>query len=1389
MASATVDLAAAAATTDGDFLRLDSIPVVDLRLLSQSELYSLSRCSSSDSDPSCRDDVVIPIIDRSVFNESAGSRKQTYSRLRLAPSDSSSAAAPRSRTPHLRSTGAGYGAINSKSDPENAENYQIINLLKQFFVADMNPADLFPVKIEYSNSLPVQQFSSPPQSSPSNVAPTGLKRKRGRPRRNEFLGNGEELAVEVSVVNASDVDRLPPIPLLNEIVVRDNAAEDRDREVLNSDGVAVDLAALGAVEHPYWEEIRHRTEGLLTEEELLGFLKGLNGKWGSRRKKKRIVEASEFGSKLPVGWKLLLSVKKKNGHVWLYCRRYISNNYSFRIIYYTQGMVGMMEWNGNGITFPHPFPFLWLLCRTAESSRGPTCAAQSSRRGVEEKRWRFNQRCTALTPRCETPQGGPPHRPSEVWISDKMAEAAPQMRFFTASPRGLISGTMNLPSGLHFVSCKGVSSYLLSLHGVHDPNPFSSARYNDIVNDADQLTSVTLATEDDSEIENLVSRASLPHMDSAAGNHEIQVVVNAGNLPEDRIGESLCCNKCNITFNDKDEFMQHQSSLHRKNRNKNVIRITDGVIIKDGKYECQFCHKTFNERHRYNGHVGTHVRFQAKTAGESSQSVHPSSLNKFPTQDIAMEGSSKSHNAMEVCNSITNNGPNSRHDKNDEHFVDLEEASGNLKGINKATDIVTETNPCSAAEVIFSSNENKSFHEDASPNDSTAEISDDSSTLQGRRLESSLSPNDAADSDMTSSLIENLAAVEKPKQIMVSKSCLLDSNDHVEECPRVNYNQHSNNDPSYQTRNELKIDSQKLAVNESVFDLSGAQGDQDKNLAVSIKEKSHLEYLPCTAIGSTENISTSGLEASKLDKDPTISVLPTADDEKACREDNIPYSTVKCKVNETLSFGKCENDSSKADNDGANGHEEIQFEMSSVIKSWNEQENVSKKDDTDVFSHLLEVPGMQDLPKSQLVADDESMYHYENSDGEVCRRETKVPEFDSLENFGNGQSSDLFSSSCARISSNSITGTEQDTRLGCSSFTSTDKQLSGEDNMILMFNDTMGEHRQDPSEGILLDRSGVSEVSNEAYTSNKIYTTPANPSQLNGIENAGKHDLSLSFGSLQTDMCAESNRVERESYQANSFNIESVVNKTYADPTRSRILSSNIAADLEQDRPFGYPNLSFNDRTHEPPGSNFNVVHPERDWDGTRGNKIRNSSQNFMVGFGNSSLQTSESVAADGSWRTGHDNVFGDCFDANSGPRVPSSSFFPTFGLAPNKGQESSFGVNHNYGIQNDTSRPGRTQPVEYSFMGEQCVSSLPGEAKIFPYGTNTEQGMDTSFWLGNDALTPNASSHASQATCVCVWCRNVFFDEPVQAGMQTGAIGTICPSCSSRIPGQFNVL
>lgn len=94
-------------------------------------------------------------------------------------------------------------------------------------------------------------------------------------------------------------------------------------EMVNKNGAAVDVSGLANVEDPFGEELRRRTVGLETEEQLLGFMRELGGQWGSRRKKRKIVDANEFGDALPVGWKLLLGLKRKEGRAWIYCRRFI----------------------------------------------------------------------------------------------------------------------------------------------------------------------------------------------------------------------------------------------------------------------------------------------------------------------------------------------------------------------------------------------------------------------------------------------------------------------------------------------------------------------------------------------------------------------------------------------------------------------------------------------------------------------------------------------------------------------------------------------------------------------------------------------------------------------------------------------------------------------------------------------------------------------------------------------------------------------------------------------------------------------------------------------------------------------------------------------------------
>ncbi|XP_076930925.1 DNA N(6)-methyladenine demethylase ALKBH1C-like [Bidens hawaiensis] len=113
----------------------DSLPTVDLCHLSLSDLHSLSKCSNSSF--GCYD-VVIPKIDRSIFNESAGSRKQTYSRLRLALANSSTI---HCRTPRRRTL-----ASDVVDDPEQAENSQISSLLSELFQS--NAEGLAPIEAE-----------------------------------------------------------------------------------------------------------------------------------------------------------------------------------------------------------------------------------------------------------------------------------------------------------------------------------------------------------------------------------------------------------------------------------------------------------------------------------------------------------------------------------------------------------------------------------------------------------------------------------------------------------------------------------------------------------------------------------------------------------------------------------------------------------------------------------------------------------------------------------------------------------------------------------------------------------------------------------------------------------------------------------------------------------------------------------------------------------------------------------------------------------------------------------------------------------------------------------------------------------------------------------------
>ncbi|CAO2834356.1 unnamed protein product [Amaranthus hypochondriacus] len=472
-------------------LSMESIPTVDLRLLSQSELTALSLCSSHSFDLRRCDDVVIPKIDRSIFNESAGSRKQTYSRLRLARNSSTTSENNFVQKPR-----------NSSLSPGDSDNSRIVSLFKSLFNGgNLNEAEievenavkyddsvsaLVPVNVEYSDSF--LSGNGDGNGGDVVVIEGERKRKRGRKPKNAMV-----TTVALYVEKKNEVD--------------EEEVGEREKELVNKNGEVVNLGELGKKEDPYREEIRKQTEGKETPEELLGFITDLEGQWGSRRKKRKIVDANLLGDALPNGWKVLIAMKKKQGRAWVFCRRYIS------------------------------------------------------------------------------------------------------------------------PKGRYFVSCKEVSSYLLSLTSPEDlaqqtavECPGDVAVVNKLVseNATGTVTKIELpslsVSPQISDLENQLNPLSTPQM----LDHEKQLVlVTNVQSGEVQLASALKCHKCSTGFNEKDELLSHLLSCHKRKRRKSGAPIEEDLLMKDGKYECQFCNKLFHERSSYFGHVGIHVKNYVKSIGGS----------------------------------------------------------------------------------------------------------------------------------------------------------------------------------------------------------------------------------------------------------------------------------------------------------------------------------------------------------------------------------------------------------------------------------------------------------------------------------------------------------------------------------------------------------------------------------------------------------------------------------------------------------------------------------------------------------------------------------------------------------------------------------------------------
>ncbi|CAK8566350.1 unnamed protein product [Lathyrus sativus] len=313
------------ATSESSDPKTVDLPVIDLRLVSQSELYTISLSHATVCNRRIDEDCVIPKIDRSVFKESTGSRKQTFSRLRLFPRNNNN---PYSPVPVPVSAAVAPVAVvpapssSSSRIASDGENSQIIDLLQELFGVE-------PLRGAYNDSaVPLQvEFKQPgleftPQAV-QNVPIDGsqTKRKRGRPRRGETPGTETLLAICDGNGKAMETDDKKKVETVNGKKKKkvETVNEKRVEGAKEKQGFVLEDAG-----DPFVEELIVRTQGMNTEPELLEFLEGLNGVWGSDRKKRRIVDANCLRDVLPTGWKLILTLQRRGSRASVLCRRYVS---------------------------------------------------------------------------------------------------------------------------------------------------------------------------------------------------------------------------------------------------------------------------------------------------------------------------------------------------------------------------------------------------------------------------------------------------------------------------------------------------------------------------------------------------------------------------------------------------------------------------------------------------------------------------------------------------------------------------------------------------------------------------------------------------------------------------------------------------------------------------------------------------------------------------------------------------------------------------------------------------------------------------------------------------------------------------------------------------------
>ncbi|CAM8946224.1 unnamed protein product [Rhodiola kirilowii] len=1267
--------ASTAAAPSSALLTADALPVIDLRVFTQSELRALSKSSASSVYELSylfggEEDVPVPKIDRAVFNESAGSRKQTYSRLRLAP-----------RKPEI--TTSRVGEVRSRMDEvDNWENRRIVGMLKELVGEGSGEAEVFDglvaVEIECDPELnlpDVEMVRHPVKVEVGAVSP--VRRKRGRPRK-----DSDVTANKIVLYNSQDVNEFGGEKLCES--KKKNNEED-DMEMVNKNGVVVDLVALGNADDPFGPEMRRQTEGMSTKEQLLEFLNGLDGKWVSRRRKRKIVDASYFGDVLPNGWKLLFSIKKKSGHAWLICRRYIS------------------------------------------------------------------------------------------------------------------------PSGREFISCKEVASYLQHLSGMQSEGP-----KNTICNDENIMPVEKFPTEnvgnqfvqDDIILDQHPSRSLIP-------NPATQVE------PESHISLPV------TTKNDGSPHILPSSPKSKLKRRKLGTLVSDGVIITDGKFECQFCHKIFEERRRYNGHVGVHVRNVEALRGTGTKSAGADLCSVSGVLPVA---SSLDITAISSSGAQENHNDGTMTDVMELGFLHTKLVDGsevgdctgksNIEMSHSQVNVEVKQNIID--EAVLEQSNDKSDRNYKMAEDAVGKL--DKSSSIGAEMSHSVAPQ--------TKLVENdLLELCEVSRISMSEVKTVGEDGNSEKSTVV-YNaagkqsegdEKSNGDSaSFGEKLIADVESIQHAVDETfngennigslvtngneehTIDFTEQFGNERSPFNLGMVDNGQEDvcaFYQQRSAGNSSHASFLNEQRHSSINCENAAVASRLVEYKENFPEKDPPNSVRNKQGLTASNNFL---------DGISGHSSTpDFMHPSILgiqpavvsssnhatlggNDWSRDTPQKIFGVTHLFPSLSQNMGANNVKTTPTDVNSKSPWKQPTFNPQIA--------VDSVDRASNGMISKEFWKA-VDVPSNSVAKTGSETMLdmavvsrcgqdkvsGDYSFSSlgNEQGFNIRSDMVGMVDNSMQESR--------LERDYVSDFINpfdngqSNRAPSKLFPTrPMEQPRPDEARFSLNSELQISLGNDQSRLDAINRNLKGQSLVLSGNehfglhnNSNAFYNSSVEEPRDQRARGSGLMGQFGQQELFGLQN-------------NLNQAYNDSVWGGEqRIGPIGNFGPNDPMTFGSSQqTQRSENVLTGGLWSVGA-NAHG--FVDLSLSRGQPSSYLPNLQMMSSKGDDQYFGgvqkINNPGGFQDQR---GGIQQREYNFLNANA-KPYTQDTNVLPYEQQIQQSYDHASWLGRQAPFPQVLARNPQ-TASCVWCSNAFYLESLNSFSQADTIVPTCPSCKTKMTEQLNL-